>query len=409
MRVLAGIICLFIGPINLFPQKCVDFLIYDGLEKVLKYSIDTTSNWYILTQPYSGELRYIISGEETATFKEVTPIVFSPDGTRWAFAGRDNTSWHIVTSDTSFPVFAEKIIELGFSNNSEIFYYLIRNGMETKINFNGQNIDILNFYGKVFISYNGRKVAFVLQKGRSQSLVIPNEFISEDFDQVAPLGFWNDENFIYAGRRGHFWQIYKNSEPLAEQFVELIDMKINREGSSAVFLIRRNAYDELAVLYSDKYSEPIFTKSYHSVSNLCLHPSEPLFAFTATKDIDRFIVYGGAEYPLGQFEAMPFFTHDGSELFYCFCHIECYFYVNGKRFTLPGGVKCLSQIARKPNTSTIAYTNSTHLVMLNYFSKVQFSGIMVDETSPVIFNYRTQRYEALGRIGNKIYLLTCKP
>jgi hypothetical protein len=95
--------------------------------------------------------------------------------------------------------------------------------------------------------------------------------------------------------------------------------------------------------------------------------------------------------------------------FILLCDIECYFYVDGKRNTLPGGITCAQDVARKPKTTTIAYTNYTNLVLLDFFTNIQYSGMMVDKGTKAMYNWKSGRYEALGEINNKIYLLTCRP
>lgn len=400
---------LFFVQQHIWTQKCKDFLIFDGSEKVVSFGIDTTGNWWILTQPFFDEYRLIISGESTQSFKEIQNLTFSPDGSNWAFFGRTATNWLFVLPDTSISLFAETVLSLGFSQNSENYYFAYQNGTETTIVFGSKQIRITNFNGKVYTNYDGTRIAFVLSYGKMSSIVIPNEFESEKFDEVKPLGFWYDNDFIYAGRKGNFWQIYKNHNPISEEFVQLIDMKINNRGNCAVFIIKRNENDFVAVLYSDIYSEPLTSKSYDYITNLQLHPTEPLVTFLATKGINKYIVYGNVEYPIGNYEAFPQFTFDGSEIFYCFCNIECYFYVDGNRYTLPGGISCNNQIARKPKTTTIAFANYTSLVLLDYFLNIQFSGMMVDKIIQPIYNHRTKRYETLGEINNKVYLLTCEP
>ncbi|MGC8747926.1 MAG: hypothetical protein ACP5RR_03475 [Candidatus Kapaibacteriota bacterium] len=407
--VLLGIFLFILLHNQIYTQKCKDMLVFDGSEDVVHFGIDTTGNWWILTQPYKDEYRLIISGERTESFKEIKSLTFSQDGSRWAFFGKTATNWVFVTSDTAIPLFAEDILQLGFSNNSENYFLAYKNGTETTIEYDGKKLSVTYFNGKVYLNFDGTKIAFVLSYGKMFSLIIPNLFESDKFDEIVPLGFWYDNEFIYAGRKGSFWQIFKNNYALTEEFQQLIDMKINYKGTNAVFVIKRNNYDVVAVVYSEKYFEPIFSKSYDNISNVKLHPNEPLAVFLATKEINKYIVYGNVEYPLGNFATEPFFTFDGSEIYYCLCNIDCYFFVDGKRYTLPGGIACESQIARKPNSSTIAFSSYTSLIMLDYFLNIQYSGMIVDKITPPIYNHRTKRYEALGEINNKIYLLTCEP
>ncbi|MCX7908268.1 MAG: hypothetical protein N2560_01955 [Ignavibacteria bacterium] len=409
-KVIITTILLFVSSFYyLSSQKCKDFLIFDGGEEVYSFGIDTTGNWWIFTKPYQNEFRLIINGQRTESYKEIKNLKFSPDGTRWAFFGKNSVNWNVVTSDTIIPIFAEDIVSLGFSLNSENLFFAYRNGLETTIQLLDKKFNITNFSGKIYINYSGTKIAFTMSFGKFLKLVVPNYFESERFDAILPLGFWSDDEFIYAGKKGNFWQIYKNRNPISEEFLQVIDMKINYDGTNAAFVAKRFNNDVVVVLFSEKYIEPIVSKPYDFIKSVKLHPKEPLVVFFATKDVNNYIVYGNVEYPLGNFDADPFFTHDGSEIFYCFCNIECYFFVDGKRYTLPGGTSCRTEIARKPSTNTIAFSNYTSLVLLDFFLNVQYSGMMVDKVVPPIYNWKKRRYEALGEINNKIYLLTCEP
>lgn len=395
-------------PSVLWNKKCKDYLLFDGSEKLVNYGIDTTGNWWILSQPYTNEYRYIINGVQTNTYKSVLQIVFSTDGEKWLFFGKDNTNWNLVLPDTTISCVAQEIVDFGFAPNSQNYYYAIRNGNQTTVYYNNKIDNIINFLGKIYTNQTGNKIAFVLRRGELEHLVVDG-IETEAFDEIKPLGFWNDDSFVFAARRGFLWEIYRGSKPITEQFSQLIDMKINLEGTVAAFLIRNTAGNAYAVLYSDEFNELIYSKPYDAVSHLALHPTEALISFSATKNLANYVVYGGVEYPLGEFSAIAKFTFDGSEIYYLYCNIECYLYVDGKRFALPLNLNPENIIARTPNTPTIAYSNSNSMVMYDYNNNIQYSGMMVDSIVAPIYNWKTGEYEALGSIGNKLYLLTCKP
>ncbi|MFN3306366.1 MAG: hypothetical protein ACK42Z_04160, partial [Candidatus Kapaibacteriota bacterium] len=252
MRVLSTFVLILSFTHLALSQKCRDYLIYDEVEKVQSYGIDTTGNWWILTKPYNTEYRLIISGIKTDVFKEIRHLSFSPDGKKWAFFGKTTTNWNFVTNDTIIPLFAEDVLAIGFSKNSEDVFYSFKNGVETTICYNNRMITLINFLGKIFVNYDGSKIAFTQQVGKMFSLIIPQHFESERFDSIVPLGFWHDDEIIYAGKIGNFWQIFKNHQALTEEFTQLIDMKINNLGTSAAFAIKRNASDVFVILISEK-------------------------------------------------------------------------------------------------------------------------------------------------------------
>ncbi len=407
---LALILFAIINTIPMFSQKCKDYLIFDGSEEIVAYGLDTTGVWWLKTRPFAGEVRYIVNEYETRTFKEVTPLAISYDGEAWVFFGRDHINWYLVTPDTSMSVFAERIIDYGFSKNSESIYYAIQNGNETEVLFSDKSLRITNFFGKIYPNWDGTQVAFVLKYGNQKSIVKSDGFQSEAFDDLIPVGFWHDNSFIYCARRGQLWQIFKDKKPITEEFSKIIEYNINLRGTSAAFLVTNTTGYGLALLISDDLNQVQFSREYESVSNLALHPTEPMIIFAAKQQTNNYIVYNGIEYPLGEFQAIPSFSFDGKEILYRYCNIECYLFVDGQRITLPPAVASSNfEIARKSQTTTIAFSNKINMVMLDYSNGVQYSGMMVDSSNNPIYDWRSGLYISLGLLGNKVYLLTCKP
>lgn len=394
--------------INVFGQKCKDYLVYNFAEPVKNYGIDTTGNWWILTQPYSGEYRYIINTIEYPIFNYVSKIVFSPDGEKWAFFADDFVNMYLVTQDTIINFFAEKLLDFGFNQNGSVCYWVITNGIESEIHFNNRVVKVTNFVDKVFINPKGDKFALVLRRGNF-FILATDTFETDYFDEIKPLGFFEDDSFIYAGKIGKYWQIFQDKKPISELLEYVIDAKINFKGTVAAFLVRNTIGDALSLLISDEFSETITSTPYDNCSNLVLHPFEPLIAFLAMKNSNYIIVYGNSEINLGTFPAYPYFTNDGVELLFSYCIIDCYLYVDGIRQTIPSGLISTQKIARKSKTTTFCIGSTVGMIMYDYFSGVQYMGTLVDEMTEPVYVYRDGSYQALGRIGNKIYLLSCRP
>lgn len=393
---------------NVFAQKCKDYLIYDYADPIVDYGIDTTGSWWIQTTPFTGGYRYIINSEENPIFRKIWPIKFSSNGENWIYIASDMVNTFIITSDTTISIYAQSIYEYGFNQNGKNPYWVISNGIETEIHFNNQIARILNYYGPVIINPKGDKYAVVLQRG-NQFLIATNNFETDYFEQVKPLGFLEDDSFVFAGKKGNFWQIYRNKMPISELLESIIETKINPKGTVAAFLVRNTVGDAMCFLYSDEFNDVVISRPYDNCSYLALHPFEPLVAYLAEKNNNFFMVYGNTEYNLGNFTAYPFFSNDGSELLYSYCNIECYLFVDGQRFTVPSGLLTQRRIVRKPKTTTFCISSSTGMIMYDYFSGIQYSGTLTDEMTEPVYVYRDASYQALGRIGNKIYLLTCKP
>lgn len=393
---------------NLSAQKCSDYLIYDLADQISSYGIDTTGSWWILTQPYSSEYRYIINTEEYPSFKAVWPIKFSSDGENWVFAARDNINYYIITRDTIITFYTQDYFDYGFNQNGLIVYWVYSNGIETEIHFNNRVVKTLNYQGQIYINPKGDKYAAILKRGNSFVITTEN-FETDYFDDIKPLGFFIDDSFLYAGRKGKHWQIFRDKKPISELLENIIDGKINKNGTSAAFLARNTVNEALCILISNEFSDFAISTPYNNVSYLALHPSEPLVAYLAEKNGSYYIVYGSTEFNLGNFQAFPFFSTDGSELLFYYCNIECYLFINGQRYSVPSGLLSKPTIMRKPKTTTFCISSSTGIIMYDYFSGTQYTGTLVDEMSEPVYVTRDGSYQALGRIGNKIYLLTCKP
>lgn len=394
--------------IDVLGQKCKDYLVYNLADPVKNYGIDTTGNWWILTQPYSGGYRYIINTIEQPIFNYVSKIVFSPDGEKWAFYASDFTNMYLVTQDTIINFFAEKLLDFGFNQNGSIFYWVIFNGIESEIHFNNRIVKFTNLVDTVFINLKGNKFASVLRRGNSFVIATDN-YETDYFDEIKPLGFFEDDSFIYSAKKGKYWQIFRDKKPISNLLGNVIDAKINFKGTTAAFLVRNPNGNAFSLQINDEFSETITSIPYDNCFNLALHPFEQLIAYLAMKNNNYIIVYGNSEINIGSFQAYPYFTNDGTELLFSYCNIDCYLYVDGIRQIIPGGLIGTQKIARKPKTTTFCIGSSTGMVMYDYFSGVQYMGTLVDELSEPVYVYRDGSYQALGRIGNKIYLLTCQP
>jgi hypothetical protein len=165
---------------------------------------------------------------------------------------------------------------------------------------------------------------------------------------------------------------------------------------------------DVAVMYSDEYYEPLISKAYDEIYSIKLHPTIPLTAFRARQNSQFIVVQSSVEYSCtGNIDDIMY-THDGSELSFICCGLSCSININGKKFPINSDVSNLGKIAIKPKSRTFAYTTSTSLVARIIEFDELIAGMMVDITSSPRYNWRTGRYEALGQINQRLYLLTIK-
>lgn len=117
------IIFAILSTINLSAQLCFDFQIWDGSEKVKQYGIDSTGNWWIITEPFSNFNRLIVNGEQLDEFHQISPPIFSRNGKRWATFGEYQGSWYLITEKDIIELKATSPGNLVFTNNSNFLTY----------------------------------------------------------------------------------------------------------------------------------------------------------------------------------------------------------------------------------------------------------------------------------------------
>jgi hypothetical protein len=392
---------------NAFSDRCRDFMLTDGSETVVSYGIDTTSNWWIKTSPFSGHYRYMIGEFTSQSYMEVSEIIFSPDGFKWAFFAKTNTQWYLVSNDTLLPLYCTKPGFIKYTNSSEKLIYSyyqddIENIISDNINIKANN----RMPDYFFTSFNGDRFAMLGYRGKSYVINI-NGKESEQFDRIIPVGFWYNGEFLYATLSGSTWEIKLGNKTIADGYETINDAAINYFGNCAGFLARTRGGNSYGILISDEYYDPLISKDFETTFNLTLHPYLPMMAFNATKNGGNFIIFSNTEYSGGETTSKPFFTHDGEEMYYFGCNIDCFINIGGRKYTQNTLFALNVAYSHKPNSPTIGYTSNSALMVRELQENRIYSGMMVDETSNSIYNWKKKRYEALGRISNKIYLLTC--
>lgn len=387
-------------------DRCKDELILDGSEKIISYGIDTTNHWWAITQPFEGQYRIIIDGMQSEPYVKYKPIVFSPDGNKWAYFARDNVQWYLVTNDT-VKATGENVGELMFTGNSKKLIYSFYEATNEIILFDKKKINTRFRVGKLYSNYAGTKLAFMNRQGKRYSMFIDG-YETTVYDEIMPIGFWCDGRFLYAARNGNLWEIYKNGESLTEPFSAIIQAQVGTNETYAGILARRPSGDAVAILIDDNYYEPLISKSYDWVGDMVLHPTIAMFAYKAKLNNAYFIVYNSTEIGGGQTTGIPYFTYNGEEMFFVGCNIHCFVNVNGRQYQLDNEIPVDIVFTKKPGSNTIAYSTGSSLVVRFLDSKELVAGMMVDEIIAPRFNWRTNRYEALGRINQRLYLLTCK-
>lgn len=414
------LLCLLISTQSLaLADRSRDWLLLDGTEPLHDFGMDTTGHWWAITKPFSNQFRLIVDGQETDVYRDLSYPVFSPDGNRWACFARDIAQWYLVTDEEAFPIPGTDPGEIVFSPNSMHLVYSYKESGQEYIIWKDKTIRVFQRFGKLYLSWNAERLAFLGYRGTpipnsSESfstggvVVNVNGRESTVYDEVIPFGFWYDGRMVFAGRNGHSWEVYRGNESIGDIYDDVRETAINLEGTVAAFLAVRSGGGSVGVLISDEYYEPLETKVYDGVRNLALHPRLPLFSFNALYSGMKFVCINSTEYSAGEEVGPPQFTCDGSEVLFVGCTLDCFANVNGRRYPVYSGISPEKTFAMKPKSKTIAYTTSTSLVVKYLERNELVSGMMADYTSAPRYNWRTDSYEALGVINNKLYLMTVR-
>jgi hypothetical protein len=403
----AFIILVFIGIVNSADaDKCADYKLLDGTETLVQYGMDTTCHWWAVTSPFTNKYRVIIDGEESEVFERVSDLTFSPDGIGWAYFAKTSTQWKLITNEGPVSLESATPGEIAFSPDGELAYSKMEGELETIINGDNE-FEVYHRSGRLFPGRGGRQIAFLGRRGNGMVINI-NGRESGVFEKIIPIGFWSDGQMVYAAGSHGNMEIYRGRQTISESFTNIHEVAINRGGTVAGAIVEYSSGKHAGIVISDEYYEPLVSRRYDKAFNIALHPRLAMMAFNAIKDRANIIVMNTAEYSGGQVAGRPKFTHDGRDLFYIACgDIDCFVGVNGRQYPLYSQLNVRAQYAMKPKSGTIAYSTGSNMVLRDLETRKMHAGMMVDRTRPPHYNWREGSYEALGSIGNRLYLLTC--
>lgn len=384
-----------------------DYLVLSGDEELIQYGMDTTRHWWAVTSPFTNQYKIYIDGESSDVYNNISSLTFAPNGDKWAYFALDNAQLWLVTESEILKLPGTKGGRIVYSSNSESMAYSYFYGNEEIIISGKMEIRAYQRIGNFYLNNNGNNIAFIAKRS-GKSVININEKESGMYDSVIVFGFWHNNHLLYAAGNEWHWQVYLGNKAIGSVYNRISNPVINAAGDVAAFIGSTVGDKSVAVLISDDYYEPLESKFYEQVSALTLHPFLPSYAFYSSDGIKKMAVYNSSEYYGGRETGGIFFTHDGSELNYSYCEIGCYFVINGRKYPLANDVALRSKIAMKPQSLTFAYSTSTSLVMSYIERNFLVSGMMTDETIPPRYNRFDDQYETLGRINNRLYLLTIK-
>jgi len=399
---------LLISSFRLYADLCYDELLLEGGENIVQAGLDTTNNWWAITKPFSDRYRLVVNGEETEAMREVSVPVFSPDSERWAAFIRDNTGWYVIDESDYYPINTQNIGQIVYSRTSDaLSYSFMQNGLTTVV-LPDTTIDVLDMVGQYYITDYGDDLAYLQTNGNLIS-VRTLEWQSDFYPEVDLVGLWHDGSPVYSAFTGNQWSLFIGDDEITESFDRISELKINLAGNVLAFVAQRPSGRSVAVMYNEDFIDLFRSKEYDSISDLLLHPTDPLIAFKASMLNIQLIVLNDTEYWGGEQVGTPWFTHDGSEVSYLGCNVNCFLILNGVRYSFGMNLGADFTYAAAPNTETIAFPNSAGLNVLNLESGLMSMGRMMDMAFSIRYNRYQNVYQSLGTINGRLYLLSCRP
>lgn len=414
MKIMKTVIILLLSAFSLSvlnsqEELCTDYLLLDGYEPLERYGMDSTYNWWAVTAPFSSKKRLTVNGAETDVYDEITNPVFSYDGLKWAAFVNNNGTWEIVTESGKLDVMATAPGELVYSGiSNELVYSYFESEVEY-IHTKNKTFQVMNRVGKLYPGLYAQKVAFTGYQGDRLIMNINGKQIM-DYDAVHPIGFWTDGSFLYAGRSGNGWEVYQDEKSISQMYSNISEVTINRYGTVAAAVCATYTKHSVAIMIAEEYYEPVISDNFDSIRNIVLHPEAPMMAFAASKMLANYVVLNTVKYEGGEYMGIPYFSYDGSELYYVGCDaIDCFISINGKKMPIYSQFGLEQYFAVAPDTETMAYSSGSTMMLKKIGTNNLHAGMMTDEMGPPRYNWRDGRYEAMGAIRDRLYMLTCIP
>ena len=397
-----------------YSQNYEEKLLLDGLDSLVAFNIDTTGHWWAATKPFKDRYRIYIDTFQSDVYEEIYGLNISSDGVQWAFWGIKSGSIFLVRRDEfeNVNITSLNATDVGsiiYSPDGKQFAYSYFQGDNEIINLPFKQISVVNRNNnELFIDNSGKQYAFVGQRG-DKYVVNVNGNESTIYEDIKPIGFWHNGNFIYAGFNGSNWEIINGNKIIGTSYWRILDAQINKYGSVMAVLVQLISGRCMSITFSDDYYEPIFGRTYDATWGLALHPTDALIGFGAKEHNKYYILQNRSEYYATENISTPFYSHNGDELIFIgMGEYGPYISVNGSKTDIRIGLYTDDKIAKKPKSTTLAFVNNVSFCLYDYLNNNFKTGNMYDYLCSPIYNSRTNSYETLATIYNRLYLCRWK-
>lgn len=393
-------------------QRCSDVELLPGDENLLEFGLDSTSHWWAITSPFADRYRLIVDGKKHGDFLGLTKPVFSHfEGKQWgAFVQQNDGLWDIIINDSLYKLESMKPTEIVFStNNTAVAFSSMKSNFE-EVYFGNNRYEVINRVSRLVLSPEGRRIAYVLQQGNLQTLFVNGNEV-ETFQEISIIGFFFDGSIIFSARQGNQWNVYKNDEQLSITYQGISNATINRFGTTVAVSAQQLNNQAVIWLYSEEYNQPVLSQPFDGITSLTLHPTNAVVMAECRRNDQRIVTIQFTEIGAGFSNSKPSFTVGGEQYYFLSCENLCSMVIDGVRRILNNRVEFHQNFsaAIKPKGKTFAISSSSSLVVRFLEKDELYSGMILNNMTPPRYNWRADRYEALGSIQQRLYLLSCKP
>jgi hypothetical protein len=249
-----------------------------------------------------------------------------------------------------------------------------------------------------------------VQQGNLQTIYVNGNEV-ETFPEINVIGFFYDGSILYTARQGNQWNVYKNDEQISITYQAISNATINRFGTTVAVSAQQLNNQAVIWLFSEEYNQPILSQPFDGITSLTLHPSKAVVMAECRRNDQRIVTIQFTEMGGGLSNSKPAFTVGGEQYYFLSCENICSMVIDGVRRILNNRIELHQNFstAIKPHGKTFSISSSSSLVV-RYIEKDElYSGMILNNLTPPRYNWRTDRYEALGSIQHRLYLLSCKP
>ncbi len=387
--------------------------IFSGGEKILRFGLDTTSNWWILTQPYERYMRLYVNGFRTPEAEYILPPVFSPDGLHWGTVVYMQDAVSLWLDGQPLALNYQAAYDMQFADDgrtTSVIGYV--GGQKELVRFQFQNGRWVQsavlplpqaFKGSLVQDRFLTKFLYVVAEGSQVSLVAEQQQLGP-FDQIQHVHWWQDSIPLFAARTGKWWTVYLGENPLLTGVDTVLSMQLNRQRRIAVIVYKRYQLYYIVKLNADGTVQQ--TQGWDKVEDCWLHPSATFYGALVQWRNQHYFLLDGTRYPLQPRHTKLQMLYNG-EGYYCLeCRQWCDLLLNGDRVRLQMQVGTqLRSFVYLPQYEAFAYVNGPNFYVHSLQSKQTVLSYQYDQFSPIVFNWYTGAVEVLARRGNLLYLV----